>query len=116
MNLEHADIETFAASACDAEALLKALANRHRLMILCELHKGERSVSALQKSVRLSQSALSQHLARLRADNLVDTRRDAQTIYYSISQSAVTDVISVLYNIYCAPQKPRAAARRKVVR
>lgn len=116
MNFNPTDLETFVAKASDAETLLKALANRHRLMILCELHKGERSVTALQKSVHLSQSALSQHLARLRADNLVDTRRDAQSIYYSISQSAVTDVISVLYKIYCAPEKPRAAAKRKGIR
>jgi DNA-binding transcriptional ArsR family regulator len=116
MNLQTLDFDTFNAKASDAEALLKALANRHRLMILCELHKGERSVSALQHSVGLSQSALSQHLARLREDGLVETRRDAQTIYYSIAQAAVTKVISTLYSIYCTPDKARASAKRKSIK
>lgn len=87
--------------AAEAETLLKALANRHRLMILCELHDGERPVNALAESVGLSQSALSQHLARLRGDELVKTRRDAQSIYYSLSNPAVTRVIALLHEIYC---------------
>ena len=61
--------------AAEAESFLKALANRHRLMVLCELHKGEMSVTQIQEAVGLRQSALSQHLARLREDNLVKTRR-----------------------------------------
>ncbi len=84
-----------------AEGFLKALANRHRLMILCELHRGECSVSALNQRLDLSQSALSQHLARLREDNLVQTRRESQMIYYSLANKDVERVIALLWEIYC---------------
>ena len=94
-------VEKLVEQAGKAEALLKALANRHRLMILCELHKGERSVGALQEAVGLSQSALSQHLARLREDNLVATRREAQTIYYSVSSREVERLIALMYELFC---------------
>ncbi|MEY4092720.1 MAG: hypothetical protein RLZZ496_1902 [Pseudomonadota bacterium] len=96
--------------ATEAEAFLKAMANRYRLMILCNLHQGERSVTKLQESVGLSQSALSQHLARLRADGLVTTRRESQTIYYSLATQNVSELIGLLYRLYCAPgagPKPR---------
>jgi DNA-binding transcriptional ArsR family regulator len=86
-----------------AEALLKAVANRSRLIILCELLKGERSVTALQSAIGLSQSALSQHLARLRDDELVATRRASQTIYYSLASERVSKLIGLLYELYCAP-------------
>lgn len=85
----------------EAEKFLKAIANAHRLMILCELHKGELCVSALQQAVGLSQSSLSQHLARLRQDNLVKTRRDARTIYYSLADERVARVIALLHQIFC---------------
>jgi DNA-binding transcriptional ArsR family regulator len=97
-----ASFESLTAKAAEAEAFLKALANRHRLMVLCELHKGERSVGRLQEAVGLSQSALSQHLARLREDGLVATRREGHTIHYSIASPAVSQVIAVLYDHYCA--------------
>jgi DNA-binding transcriptional ArsR family regulator len=87
-----------------AETLLKAVANRNRLMILCELLGGERSVTALQRGIGLSQSALSQHLARLREDELVATRREAQTIYYSIASGRVGKLIGLLYELYCSPE------------
>jgi len=90
-------------NAESAATLLKALANKHRLMILCELHKGERSVTALQKAIGLSQSSLSQHLARLREDELVVTRRESQAIFYSLGSNDVSKVISVLYELYCSP-------------
>jgi DNA-binding transcriptional ArsR family regulator len=97
-----------------AEALLKAAANRNRLVILCELLGGEKSVSALQAAVGLSQSALSQHLARLREDDLVATRRESQAIYYSLASDHVTRLIGLLYELYCTPagaaktvQRPR---------
>jgi DNA-binding transcriptional ArsR family regulator len=73
------NLEELKSKAGAAEAMLKAVANRNRLVILCELLKGERSVGALQGAIGLSQSALSQHLARLRADELVATRRESQT-------------------------------------
>lgn len=92
-----------ASRADKAEALLKALANRHRLMILCELHKGEQSVGVLQEAIGLSQSALSQHLARLREDQLVKTRRESQTIYYSLASKEAKQIIALLYNLFCSP-------------
>ncbi len=80
--------------------LLKALSNEKRLMIICALYKHERSVGELEAIVDLSQSALSQHLARLRKDGLVDTRRDAQTIYYSLNDCATKSILHTLYDIY----------------
>lgn len=89
--------------ACEAAQLLKVLANEKRLMILCLLSEQERSVSELNELVDLSQSALSQHLAVLREEGLVTTRREAQTIYYSPVQGPALDVMHTLYGIYCAP-------------
>jgi DNA-binding transcriptional ArsR family regulator len=97
------NLQEMRSNAGAAEALLKAVANRHRLMILCELNNGERSVTSLQKAIGLSQSALSQHLARLREDDLVATRREAQTIYYSLASSRISRLIALLYELYCSP-------------
>ena len=99
-----------------AEAMLKAVANRNRLVILCELLKGERSVGAVQDAIGLSQSALSQHLARLRKDELVATRRELQTIYYSLSSMRVARLIGLLYELYCAPGCDAATAPAKMRR
>ena len=96
--------------AGEAERLLKAMASRPRLMILCELLKGERTVTALHEAVGLGMSAMSQHLARLRADELVSTRRESQTIYYSLADDGATRMIETLYEIYCSPAE--ASARR----
>jgi len=84
-----------------AVRLLKALSSEARLMILCELGLGERSVGDLVAAVGLSQSALSQHLARLRADGLVRTRRQSQTIYYAVASREAAHVIAVLAGLYC---------------
>ncbi len=83
--------------------LLKALSNEKRLLIVCALYKGEKSVGELEEIVGLSQSALSQHLARLRRDKLVRTRREAQTIYYSLEDEATNEVLHCLYDIYSPP-------------
>jgi ArsR family transcriptional regulator, virulence genes transcriptional regulator len=99
MNINLVDL---APKAEAAEAFLKALGNRHRLMVLCELHKGELSVSKLQETVGLSQSSLSQHLARLRKDGLVKTRRESQSIFYSLADEKVSRVIALLYELFCA--------------
>lgn len=88
--------------ARNASALLKAMSNEYRLLILCNLLGGERSVGSLEQVVGLSQSALSQHLARLRRDDLVRTRRVAQTIYYSLKGDEVARVLETLYDLYCA--------------
>ena len=84
-----------------AVSLLKALSNEKRLLIVCALYKGEKSVGELEEIIGLSQSALSQHLARLRRDRLVNTRREAQTIYYSMDDAATNEVLKCLYDIYC---------------
>jgi len=83
-----------------ASCLLKALSNEKRLQIVCILSKGEKNVGELEEVIGLSQSALSQHLARLRRDGVVATRRDAQTIYYSIKDAAVPKLLDCLCAIY----------------
>ena len=98
------NLEALTANAETAENFLKAMANRYRLMILCELLKGERSVGVIQEAVGLSQSALSQHLARLREDNLVTTRRESQTIYYSLASREAERMIALLYELFCSTQ------------
>jgi DNA-binding transcriptional ArsR family regulator len=103
--MQFANLAAMEQSAKRASRLLKALSNEHRLLVLCRLTEGEKSVGELERLVGLSQSALSQHLARLRRDELVKTRRNAQTIYYSLSGDHATKVINVLYQIYCARQE-----------
>lgn len=98
-----ADLETLQDNARRASALLKAMSNEHRLMVLCQLGAGEKCVGELEKLVGLSQSALSQHLARLRRDDLVKTRRSAQTIFYSLKGKEASTVINTLYDLYCTP-------------
>jgi DNA-binding transcriptional ArsR family regulator len=87
--------------AADAAGLMKALGNESRLMILCVLAEGERSVGDLNSIVPLSQSALSQQLARLRQQGLVKTRRESQTIFYSLAAGPADRVINLLHDIYC---------------
>jgi ArsR family transcriptional regulator, virulence genes transcriptional regulator len=96
------DAEAMRAHAGDAARLLKALANDHRLLILCMLVEGEHSVSEMNERLDLSQSALSQHLARLREEGLVETRREAQTIYYRVAKGPVQRLIQTLHGIYCS--------------
>ncbi len=87
--------------AGDAARLMKALGNESRLMIVCSLAEREMSVSELNDGISLSQSALSQQLARLREEGLVRTRREAQTIYYSLCPGPAERVIHLLHDIYC---------------
>lgn len=87
--------------AADAAGLMKALGNESRLMILCMLAEGEHSVSDLNETIPLSQSALSQQLARLRQQGLVKTRRESQTIFYSLANGPADRVINLLHDIYC---------------
>lgn len=89
-------------NAVEAVRLLKTLANENRLMIMCVLAEGEVSVSQLNRRIDLSQSALSQHLAILRDQGLVRTRRASQTIYYSLSQTEAIGLIEKLHEIFCA--------------
>lgn len=95
------DMQALAANAAKATALLKNLANENRLMICCSLAGGELSVTELNEGLPLSQSALSQHLARLREAGILKTRKQSQTVYYSVADPAVGQVINTLKTIYC---------------
>ena len=86
-----------------AASMLRSLSNKWRLLVLCNLVQGERSVGELQRVVGISQSALSQHLATLRAKKLVAVRREAQTIYYRLEGPEVAAVLDTLYALYCGP-------------
>jgi ArsR family transcriptional regulator, virulence genes transcriptional regulator len=99
------DIDVMEIAADQASELLKALSNRHRLLIVCQLIDGERSVGDLAGFLGLRDSTVSQHLALLRKDGLVSARRDAQTIYYSIASDPAREVLKTLYQAYCAPPK-----------
>ena len=99
------DLARFEASATQAAALLKALSNEKRLMILCRLGDRELQAGALCPLVGLSQSALSQHLALLREEGLVATRREGQAVFYRIADPAVGRVIATLAGIF-NPQSP----------
>jgi DNA-binding transcriptional ArsR family regulator len=98
--------------AREASELLKALGNAHRLMILCQLLEGEKSVGELVRTIGLSQSALSQHLARLRRDRLVSTRRSAQTIYYALAGAEARALLQALHGLYCGRELTKAALER----
>ena len=84
-----------------AAALLRAMASEHRLMVLCSLVQGEKSVSQLLEKVPLAQSALSQHLAVLRHEGLVSTRREGQAVYYNLQPGPALELIRVLYENFC---------------
>ncbi len=90
--------------AAHAVELLKAMANEWRLMILCQLAEGEKTVSELQKILGLSQSALSQHLAILRREKIVQARKQAQSVSYSLAGDDAPRVMSTLHEVFCEPQ------------
>ena len=101
------DFDMLLANARQASELLKALSHEVRLLILCFLIEGEKSVGEIEKLLDLRQPAVSQQLARLRADGLVETRRNGKSIYYSLARSEVRDVIGVLHDAFCKPRKTR---------
>jgi DNA-binding transcriptional ArsR family regulator len=105
------DAESMRAHATEATQLLRALGNEKRLMLLCLLVEGEHSVGELNALLDLSQSALSQHLALLRQSGLVATRREAQSIYYSLADGPARKIIGTLHDIYCAAPGPLREAR-----
>ena len=118
MNIKYNEIGSKAEQATD---LLKALANPNRLMILCILTEGEKSVGALAETLKVRETLVSQHLALLRKDGIVRRRRDAQTIHYSLAASEARRVIETLYEIYCAPelsseQRPRGETAARTSR
>ena len=101
--LEATPVAEMAHHAEDAAQFLKLMANPHRLMVLCHLLDAEMSVSEINAHLPLSQSALSQHLAVLRNSGMVKTRREQQTIYYSLANHGVHAIIAELYQQFCAP-------------
>jgi DNA-binding transcriptional ArsR family regulator len=101
------DLDMLLANAQEASEFLKALSHEVRLVILCFLIEGEKSVSEIEKMLKLRQPAVSQQLARLRADGLVETRRNGKNIYYSVARNEVREVIQALHDAFCRPRKSR---------
>jgi ArsR family transcriptional regulator, virulence genes transcriptional regulator len=112
MKLDIERIEGAADRACD---LLKSMANRHRLLILCQLVDGERTVGELVEFLGIRDTAVSQHLTLLRKDGLVTARRDGQAIWYSISSTEARALLSALYGTFCTPRPVRGAKRPRTV-
>lgn len=101
------DPEVMEARATEVAAILRALANERRLIILCRLVEcGEANVNTLAEAVGLSQSALSQHLAKMRAEGLVTFRRESQTLWYRIADPRIEELFAMLHKLFCTPAKP----------
>lgn len=96
-----ANVAELVAQARKASELLKALSHETRLLILCILSEGEKSVSELEEILDMPQAAVSQQLARLRFDRLVSTRRDGRLIFYSVSDDEVSSIVETLYGLFC---------------
>lgn len=94
-------VDAMRRSAAQAEAMLKLLANANRLLILCAIVKGEKTVSELVETVGLSPSAVSQHLAKMRGLGLVEARKEGKQVYYHVCSPEVDAILSTLYLIYC---------------
>jgi DNA-binding transcriptional ArsR family regulator len=107
-------IQQMRGQAVVAEEMLKALANRHRLLILCQLIDGEHSVGQLAKFLGVRNSNVSQHLALLRKDGVVSTRREGQTIWYSLASAPVQRLVATLYDIYCGPESMCAVSPKPI--
>jgi len=112
LDITDSDIGRLEGKAANAANMLKSISNKWRLLILCQLVKGEKSVGELLEVVELSQSALSQHLAVLRESDLVSTRRESQSIFYSLKGTEAPIILAALYKVYCTP----AAARSRSVK
>ncbi len=102
--VDDARLEEMKHSADKASALMKTLGHSGRLMILCQLASGEKSVGELSELLEIPQSPLSQHLSRMRSEGLVEPRRDAQTVYYSLSSGEAEAIIECLYNLFCSTE------------
>ncbi|MDE2488332.1 MAG: winged helix-turn-helix transcriptional regulator [Alphaproteobacteria bacterium] len=109
---EHAGLADLEAAAVTATRLLKMLANEQRLIMLCRLAEGEASVGELAERASLAQSAASQHLGKLRAEGVVATRRDAQTVYYRLADASAARLMEVLCDLFApADHRPARAGR-----
>lgn len=102
VGLTRAQVARLRGSAVRVTDLLKAMASPSRLMILCQLAEGEKSVGEMESIIGLSQSGLSQHLAVLRRKRIVSTRREAQSIYYSLASKEVEEIMAALYRVFCS--------------
>lgn len=100
------DMATMLSSARDASAFLKSISHEARLMILCHLAMGEKSVTELEQLLSMRQAAVSQQLSRLRQDGLVAPRRDGKTMNYSILDPRAQEIVGVLYDLFCKPKQP----------
>lgn len=105
-DMEIEEFDELVVQARKASDLLKALSHETRLLILCILSEGEKSVSELEDILSMPQAAVSQQLARLRMDGLVQTRRDGRMIHYSIVNNEVASVVGTLYELFCRPVRP----------
>ena len=101
------DIDMMIENAQEASEFLKALSHEARLVILCLLVEGEKSVAEIEQMLSLRQPAVSQQLARLRADNLVETRRDGKNIYYTLARPEVREIIEALHAAFCRPRRSK---------
>jgi ArsR family transcriptional regulator, virulence genes transcriptional regulator len=104
INISKTELVQLERQADTVAELLSAMANAKRLLILCQLAGGEKTVSQIVEAVAIAQSAASQHLAKMRLLQLVKTRRDGKQIYYSIASEAVASIMQSLYAVYCAPK------------
>jgi DNA-binding transcriptional ArsR family regulator len=102
MNEAQIDPRRMANAAQKASELMKTLGHKDRLMVLCHLSSGEKSVGELAALLEIPQSPLSQHLARMRKEHLVKTRREAQTIYYSVASGEAARIVSLMHELYCS--------------
>jgi DNA-binding transcriptional ArsR family regulator len=117
-SLPNLDVDAMRQHAAAAARLMRSLSNPHRLLVLCVLAEGELSVGELNQRIPLSQSALSQHLAVLRAEQLVQTRRKAQAVYYSVTEGPALAILRLLHDRYCGMPSDAAvqSARRSLNR
>lgn len=100
-DMSDAEMELMMQSACDASNFLKAISHEGRLMILCHLATGEKSVTELEELLSARQAAVSQQLSRLRTEGLVSPRREGKTIYYSLTDKRAIQILDVVYDLFC---------------
>lgn len=111
MSAQFCGLTAFESEAAEIAAILRELGNERRLMILCKLVEcGEVNVTMLAEAVGLTQSALSQHLARMREEKIVTFRREAQVVWYRIADPRIEELLATLYDLFCSP--PKRQARR----
>lgn len=100
-DMSDADVERMMKNACTASNFLKAISHEGRLMILCHLASGEKSVTELEELLSARQAAVSQQLSRLRTEGLVSPRREGKTIYYSLTDKRAIRILDVVYDLFC---------------